>query len=176
MVALPRNPSNSAFLQASKYQIIFPRITTVTYFCQDVNIPGLNANPVRSPTPFVDLYKPTDKLEYGMLRISFILDEEMWNWEIIQSWLRGYSFPCSFAEYKNMDRKSLYSLHQERPQYADAQLLILSGLNNVKFKIKFIDAFPVSLSEVPFSTKSSAEETMVASAEFRYQLFNIERN
>lgn len=175
MVAIPRNPSNTAYLQPTKYQIVFPRITTVPYFCQDVNLPSLSASPVRTPTPFVDLYKPTDKLEYGVLSINFILDEEMWNWEIIQSWIRGYSFPCSFEEYKNMDRKSFYSLHKESPQYADAQLLILSGLNNAKLKVKFIDAFPVFLSDVKFTTKSSAEETMTAQADFRYQLFNIER-
>jgi hypothetical protein len=147
MASLPRNPSNTAYLQPTKYQIIFPRITTVTYFCQAVNIPDLTASPVRTPTPFVDLYKPTDKLEFGTLDINFILDEEMWNWEIIYSWLRGFTFPCSFEEYKNMDRKSLYSLHKEHPQYADAQMVVLSGLNNLKLKVKFIDAFPVYLSE-----------------------------
>ena len=176
MAQLPRNPTNTNYQQPTKFQIVFPRITTVTYFCQRVNIPAISATPARQFTPFVDLYRPGDKLEYATLDIEFIVDEDMWNWEILQSWMRGYSFPCSFEEYKNMDRKSFYSMqHFSPPQYADAHLVVLSALNNPKIKVKFIDAFPVSLSEVQFNVGSSADETMKATAQFRYQLFNIDR-
>ena len=100
----------------------------------------------------------------------------MWSYQVLHDWIRGYTFPCSFDEYKNMDRKSFYSLYSPQPQYSDAFLTILTGLNNPKLSVKFVDAFPVSLSQITFDTSSSAEETIHASASFVYQLFNIERS
>lgn len=170
-----RNPQSSNYQQSSKFQIVFPRISTVTYFCKKVNIPGVSSSPARQNTPFIDLYRPGDKLEYGTLNIEFIVDEDMWNIEILQDWMRGYSFPCSFEEYKNLDRLSFYSMQMPQPQYADAHLNIMTALNNKKIGVKFVDAFPVNVSEVTFDVSQSADFTMTAEAQFRFQLYNIVR-
>jgi len=170
-----RNPASSNYQQAAKFQIVFPRISTVTYFCKKVNIPAAFVTPARQNTPFIDLYRPGDKIEYSTLDIEFIVDEDMWSYEILQNWMRGYSFPCSFEEYKNMDRQSFYSMQMTQPQYADAHLNVMTALNNKKIGIKFIDAFPVSLSEVQFDVEQTADNTMTAVANFRYQLYNIYR-
>lgn len=175
MSSLSRNPQNTNYLQATKFTVMFPKISTVTYFCTAVNIPELSSDPARQNTPFVDLYRPGDKLQYGTFDIEFIVDEEMWSYQVIHDWIRGYTFPCSFDEYKNMNRKSLYSLQVQRPQYSDAHLNILSGLNNRKLEVKFVDAFPITLSDIRFDTSSSADQPIHATARFRYQLFNIDR-
>lgn len=176
MTALSRTPPNSNYLQSSKFQVVFPRITSVTYFCQSVNIPGISVLPARQPTPFVDLYRPGDKLEYETFDISFIVDEELWSWQIIHDWMRGYSFPCSFEEYANMNRESIQTLHSPRPQYSDGYLMTLTALNNTRTIIKLIDAFPVALSGITFDSKQSADLTMTATAKFRYQLYNFSRS
>lgn len=175
MSVINRNPSNTNQLQASKFQVVFPRISTVTYFCQEVNIPGLNTQPAIHPTPFSDFPVPGDKIQFGSFDMEFIIDEEMWSWQIIHDWIRGYTFPCSFEEYRTMNRESLVSLHAKRPQYSDAALTILSALNNPRLKVKFLDLFPVSLSPIKFSTMQSADMVMSATASFRYHLFIIER-
>ena len=176
MVAIKRNPQNTNYLQPTKFTVVFPKISTVTYFCTKTNIPQLSSNQTIQPNPFVDLKRPGDKLQYGTFDIEFIVDEDMWSYQVLHDWIRGYTFPCSFDEYKNMDRKSFYSLYSPQPQYSDAFLTILTGLNNPKLSVKFVDAFPVSLSQITFDTSSSAEETIHASASFVYQLFNIERS
>lgn len=176
MSAISRTPPNTNVLQPTKFRVIFPRITSVTYFCQSVNIPGIQVTPARQGTPFVDLYRPGDKMQYETFDIDFLVDEELWSWQIIHDWMRGYSFPCSFDEYANMNRESITSLHADRPQYSDAFLLSLTALNNVKTMIKLIDAFPVSLSEIRFDSKQSADEPIIARASFRYQLYNFERS
>lgn len=175
MAAIYRNPTNTNYLQANKFQVIFPRITSVTYFCQEVNIPGISVTPARQGTPFVDLYRPGDKLEYETFDMFFIVDEELWSWQIIHDWIRGYSFPCSFEEYANMNRESIISLHATQPQYSDGYVMTLTALNNTKTLIKLIDAFPVSLSKIPLNTKQSADTPIIASAKFRYQLYNFDR-
>jgi len=176
-MASTRNPQNTNYLQPTKFQVIFPRVSSATYFCQDISIPGISSSPVRQNTPFVDLYKPGDKLEYSSFSMEFIVDEELWAWEIIHDWMRGYSFPHDFDEYRNLNKLSEMSLPglNTKPQYSQGELTILSALNNPKFKIKFIDMFPVSLSSVKFSTTASADKPMTAIAEFKYQLYNIQR-
>jgi hypothetical protein len=162
-------------LQPTKFQVVFPRISAVTYFCQSVNIPNLSVTPARQHTPLVDLYRPGEKMEYGTFDIEFIVDEELWSWEIIHDWMRGYSFPCSFDEYKNMSRLTIQSLYSNRPQYSDGYLNTLTGINTQRTLLKFIDAFPVNLSEIKFSTTQSADTIITATASFRYQLFQFER-
>lgn len=175
MSALTRNPPNTNQLQATKFQVVFPRVTSVTYFCQSVNIPGIHADTAMQPTPFVDLYRPGDKLQYDTFDISFLVDEELWSWQIIHDWMRGYTFPCSFEEYANMNRESIQVIHKGQPQYSDAYLMTLTALNNTKTMVKFINAFPVSLSEIKLDSKQSADTPIVAVAKFRYQLYNFSR-
>jgi hypothetical protein len=175
MTALDRNSPTSNYLQPTKFQVTFPRISTVTYFCQEVAIPGISSSPVRQTTPFTDLYRPGDKLVYDTFSMEFILDEELWGWEMIHDWMRGYAFPYSFDEYKNLKYQTDKVLSQTQPQYSDAQLTVLSALNNPKYNIKFVNIFPISISQVQFNTMASADKPMTAIATFRYQLYNIER-
>lgn len=175
MSVLNRNPANTNQLLGNKFQVLFPRISTVTYFCRSVNIPGIETTPIFNPTPFSDFPIPGDKIQFGTFDMEFIVDEELWDWQVIHDWIRGYTFPCSFEEYKNMDRESFFSLHKEQPQYADGYLSVLSALNNPKMKIKFWNIFPVSLSPIDFSTASDANDVVTARASFRYHLFNVER-
>lgn len=175
MTALTRNPQNTNYLQPTKFQVMFPRISTVTYFCQEVNIPGLETTPAIQATPFVDLPRPGDKLRYGLFTMEFIVDEELWNWQILHDWIRGYTFPCSFAEYRALKRESIISLGAQQPQYSDGNLTVLSALNNPKLIIKFRNIFPVSLTPIQFNTAQSADDIITAKADFRYHLFDIER-
>ena len=175
MTALNRNPSVTSYLQPNKYQMLFPRISTVTYFCQKVNIPTVSTTAPYQPTPFANIPRPGDKLVYGQFDMTFIVDEEMWNWQIIYDWLRGMTFPCSFEEYKNLNRESIYSVRAEQPQYAEGYLNILSGINVPKLKIGFECMFPISLSDIWMDTTLNADQIVLATASFKYHIYNIER-
>lgn len=172
-----RTPPSTTNLQSSKFQIIFPRITSATYFCQAVNIPGISTTPVLNSTPFADLYKPGDKPQYGNFSMEFIIDEELWGFQIIFDWIKGYSFPSDFEEYKNLYRLSEMNipLNNSRPQYSDAQLTILSSKNLPKFRLKFIDIFPIGLNAIPLNTMLDANKPVTTTAEFKYQYYTIER-
>lgn len=175
MTALDRSPPTSNYLQPTKFQLFFPRISSTVYFCQETSIPAVSSAPVKQPSPFVDIFRPGDKLVYGEFNMRFIVDEELWSWEIIHDWMRGYSFPFSFDEYKNLDRSTYSFVKNTEPQYSDGHLTVLSALNNPKFTIKFQNMFPTSLSEINFDVMGSADKPMTATATFKYSLYNIER-
>lgn len=172
---MERNPVNQNQLQATKYQIIFPRISATEYFCQSVIIPGISSIPVTQETPFVRLTRPGDKAIFEDFTMSFIVDEDLWAWEMISDWIRCYSFPTDFNEYKMLKSLSQISEQLVQPQYSDATLTILTALNTPKIKIHFKDMFPTGISNIPFETTSSAEKPIIAQATFKYQYYTIER-
>ena len=69
----------------------------------------------------------------------------------------------------------LFRSNTNTPQYSDGIVTILSGLNNPKLSIHFANLFPISLSEIEFSTKESSEVVITAKATFRYHIFHINR-
>lgn len=174
MAAKDFTPCDTDILQSSKYILSFPRISATQFFCQAVNIPGVSVTPTSQPTPFSDLPIPGDKLNYEDLNLEFLLDEELQSWRIIHDWLRGITFPEEYEEHKNLKRLSRYSGQVKNPQYADAELIILSASNNPKIKIRFIDTFPVSLGAIQMDLRQDSSHIMSASATFKYSRYNIE--
>ena len=55
-----------------------------------------------------------------------------------------------------------------------AVLTVMSNQNNPKLRVKMLNLFPISLSDLEFDTTLSAEEHISATASFRYDLFEIE--
>ena len=175
MTALNRNSSDSSYAIPNKFQLIFPSLTSTSYFCTDVNIPGISSSSPTQATPFRDIPRAGDKLKVENLRIEFIVDQHLYSWEVIHDWMRGYTFPCDFAEYRNLKMRSQETMHSLTPQYSDAILSINSSQNNPIMEVKFIHAFPVSLSGLQFSTEKQGNEVIKAVAEFKYYLYNIRR-
>ena len=93
-----------------------------------------------------DLPLPGDKLVYGDLNITFMVDEDMENYLQLYQWITSLGYPESlsqFDELKDTDR-----LLPEQPrsgdafnERSDATLMILNSDYNPSVKIKFKDVF-----------------------------------
>ena len=179
MSALTRNPTNKDLLQSTKFRLNFSRLQGMTFFCQTINLPGLSLTEIPFYTPFIDLYAPGEKLLYDTLNVTFLLDEDLRDWEQLHDWIRGMTFPTDFKEYRNLKNQS--SVAQNRavnklpPQYADASLTIFTNKNNPNIRIQFKDLFPISVGSIMFSAMDSAENIITADASFRFSYYNIER-
>lgn len=179
--ALSRNPVSTDLLQSTKFRITFNYLPGMTFFCQSVNFPGVSVTEVVRNTPFVDLFVPGDKLVYDTLNITFLVDEEMKAWTEIHDWMRGLTFPTNFAEYIELVRKNELIpratgiVSRETPQYSDAVVTMYSNKNNPKFRIKFVDVFPTTLSSIIFNAQDTAENVVVADASFRFSYYEFEK-
>lgn len=177
--ALNRSPANKDLLQSTKFQLVFDRMPTTTYFCQNANFPGISLTEIPRPTPFVDLYIPGEKAVYDTFNITFLVDEDLRAWTEIHDWIRGITFPTDFKEYIDLQRQSagsyLRGANKNQPQYAGAVLTLFTNKNNPNFRIKFVDIFPTSLSTIIFDTQNSAENVVVADATFRFSYYDYER-
>ena len=131
MTALNRNPQNTNLLQPTKYLLNFKRIETVQYFCQSVNVPSIKLGEVSRATPFLDLYSPGTKLDYSLLDIEFIVDEELQTWKNLYNWFTSIADPNGF------EKRTYKEELQRSEHFSDATLTILSNLNNPVLRINF---------------------------------------
>jgi hypothetical protein len=138
-------------------------------------LPGLSVSPATQPTPFKDIFRPGDKAIFNELVCTFVVDAELWAWEVIYDWVRHYAFPCSFQEYISLKRRSEISSHAVQPQYSDGILTINSSQNTPILNLHFVNLFPISLSDINFSTRESADTILTATAVFQYHIYNIKR-
>jgi len=173
MTALTRTPQNTNYLQASKFILTFDRIPTVQYFCQETNLPGVSMGKAAINSPSLDIYSPGNKLSYNDLNITFTVNEGMSDWQELYNWFLSMASPSGLQE-----RARLSNIQSNRitgsKSFSDASLTILSALNNPLARIRFINTFPTSLSDIQFDTKSSADDIITASASFNYDYFTIE--
>lgn len=161
-------PQNVSLLQPTKYTFIIPEMSNLIYFLQTVNLPGVSTSEVPVETPFSATFRHGDKLVYEPLNMTFLVDEELRVWEDTYNWFKSQTFPKDYREYSKINGV-------KRKIYYDAILTINTNANNPAIRIKFFDCFPVSLSEIMFSTADSADNNMTADVTFRYDRFEIER-
>ena len=165
MTVFNRNPQNTNLLQPTKFLLTFSRIQTVQYFCQEVNLPGVSLGEVTRATPFLDMFSPGTKLTYEPLDITFTIDEELESWKNLYNWFISMADPDGF-EGRDGSREL-----QNNKHFSDATLTILSALNNPLLRINFTNVFPLTVSDINFDTKLSADTIITCKATFRYQSY-----
>jgi hypothetical protein len=173
MTATTRTPENTGYLQASKFLLTFDRIPNVQYFCQTVNLPGVSIGQATINTPTLDVFSPGNKLTYDKLNVTFIVDESMVTWQELYKWFRSMGSPEGVTEKNYLSAMQNQFASKDKKYYSDATLTILSALNNPITNIRFINLFPVSLSDIQFDTQSSADSIITATATFHYQQFDF---
>ena len=150
MTVLTRVPQNTNYLQATKFLLTIDRITTTQYFCQSVNLPGVSLGQATFNTPTLDMYVAGTKLTYSPLTITFTIDEQIESWKELYSWFLSIASPDMNERVRITE---LQSKRNTQKNYSDATLTILSALNNPITNIRFINLFPISLSDIQFVFK-----------------------
>lgn len=171
MSAITRTPQNTNLLQPTKFQLTFDRIKNTTFFCQTVNIPGMAGNQITVNTPAIDYYAAGNKIIYNTFNIDFLIDEDLQSWISIYDWFRSYADPTGSSTRNRLS--NIQSNRKSLQTYSDATLTIYSALNNPNKRIHFINAFPISLSDINLDTKQSADNIITGSASFVFEYFEF---
>lgn len=173
MSALERVPQNTNYLQPTKFLLTFDRIGSVTYFCQEVNLPGVNLGSAPINFPMLDVHAPGTKLTFNPLNVQFILDEGLVGWQQLYEWFNSIASPEGFDKRNSLTEKQNVFKQNRMKNYSDATLTVLSNLNNPIVRIQFFNTYPTSLSDVQFDTKLSAEDIMTGTVSFNYDYFKF---
>jgi hypothetical protein len=172
-------PEERDIAQYNKFKLNFDRLPNMTFFCKNVNLPGIINNAVRMETPFSAFLVPGDKTEFNTLEVSFLVDANYTAWIEVFNWITALTFPKDFEQYQNIQNTKRTVLiaegRQRGNQYSDALLTIYSNRNNPKLRVKFKDCFPIAIGAIEFDVEKTAEEPIMCSASFGYSLYEIEK-
>jgi hypothetical protein len=166
-------PINQNLALPTRFSLVFARLPEVTFYCQTVILPGVSTSYAISPTPFVDQKVPGDKSVYESLSVTFLLDEDLKAYREVMSWIRGYTFPTDFSEYRNLGKLSDVIKSNPRPQYSDCHVNIYNSTWQHILTYKFYDAFPTSLGQIAYSAADTPDTTMMVDMTIDYQWFDI---
>lgn len=139
-------PINTNTLVTTGFQIQITRTDTLSFFAQRVNIPGLTINNPRQQNPFTAIPIPGDHGSWESLQISFMIDEDLKNWEEVFNWYTGITFPRDYSDFSTLANDSLGPKpRSEVNMYAQVTVTVL---NNHKVPICdfiFEDCIPAQL-------------------------------
>ena len=186
-----RQPTSLDYASPTQFKFQITKLPKVEYFCTAVNVPSLSLSEVRQPTPFVDLPLPGTTLTYGTLSMTFLVDENLENFQEIHGWMVGLGFPRSHTEFQNLisagsDRfpisssnvstepgKVKFGTADQGPTFSDATLTVLSSKNNPQVEIRFRDLFPVSLTGLQYDQQAADVEYLTSTVTFRYTIYDF---
>jgi hypothetical protein len=163
-------PQNRNFLAQPNFRFFIKKTPNVNYFIQDINLPGISIPQTEHPNPFTRIPYSGDHIDWEPLNVTFMVDEDMANYLEIWNWLVALGFPQNHDQYR-----ALASIKKETGDgmISDASLMLLSSKMNSMFDITFIDAFPVALSGINFSSTTNDYQFLTATATFAYTYYTI---
>lgn len=179
--AFTQQITNRNFLSPVGFKFTLTKAPKVAFFCQQAGLPELSLGIANQPSYLKDVPVPGDKLEYGDLSITFLVDENLENYMSIHNWLLGLGFPESGDQFEELvsdpNEVSRYGRNQAQPdynqQYSDGSLIILSSMFNPLHTVRFKDLFPYSLTGLDFDATSTDTDYFTATVSFKYTYYTI---
>jgi hypothetical protein len=172
MDAFDKQIANRNFLSPLGFKFSLARAPKVDFFSKSSNVPGINLGAAIQPTYLKDIPIPGDKLVFDDFRLSFNVDENLENYNIIQNWMRGLGYPESVYEYTEWKQSDPNNPNQD-PNTSDGTLVIFNSNYQPSTLIKFQGLFPTSLSEIEFDASQTDVQYATASVTFKYVLYKI---
>jgi len=190
--SLSRQPTKLDYASPTQFKFSIIKLPKVEYFCTAVNIPGITLGGTMSqPTPLKDIPVPGDKLTYEPLQMTFLVDENLENFQEIHGWLVGLGFPRDYSEFENLvssgnDRfpakttqtsneigKVKYGAANTGGTYSDATLTVLSSKNNSQVEIRFRNVFPTGLTGLQYNQQAADVDYLTATVSFEYEIYDF---
>ena len=167
---------NRNFLAPTGFKFTLDRAKSVSFFCNQANIPDISLGVAEQPTWLKDLPVPGDKMQFGDLNLRFLVDEDLKNYMSIQHWIRGLGYPEDMQEFRDLESEATMPANfgQEGDNiYSDGTLQILNSSLVPNFQVVFKDMFPVSLTTLSFDATDTDIEYFTADVSFKYTMYNL---
>jgi hypothetical protein len=127
------------------------------FLVQQVTLPDISVEHAPLNLPRRNIGMMGDKVNYGLLELTFLIDEEFLNYLEIHDWLLG------------MVTEGDEGVRKVR----DMSLIILNSHNNKAREFKFVSAYPTNLSSLQFDATGTTIDYLTASVTFNYSYYKI---
>ena len=184
---LARQPEKLDYASPTQFKFGIHQLPKVEFFTVSASVPSISADTITHPTPFKDIPLVGEKLTYENLSITFQIDEYLENYISLHNWMKGIGFPTDRQEFrtfrdvtsntpasgKTPPTDLVGKAIPDRALYSDAYLMVLSNKNNPIVEVNFQNIFPISLGALDFTQAVTDVEYMTVTAEFAYQIYEI---
>lgn len=174
--------SNKNPASENTFLMTFTMLPKVSFLLQDVDLPGVGfSQSADFHTPRKVLPMPGDTVTYDDLEISFLVDENLENWEELHKWFRGIGNPYTADERENFVQVAQHPSVKPLPVknigsvMSDGTLTILNSNNRPVLAIKYLDCWPLRVSGLKYTTKIDSVKYLFATATFKYSIYLPER-
>ena len=190
--AIDRQPTKLDYASPTQFKFSILKLPKVEYFCTAVNIPGVSLGETTQATPLKKIPIPGDTLTYEPLQMTFLVDENLENFQEIHGWLVGLGFPRDNKEFRNLlasgnDRfptrntsnisteagKTKYAAADAGPTLSDATLTVLSSKNNAQVEIRFRDMYPTGVTGLQYNQQANDIDYLTATVSFSYLIYDF---
>jgi len=134
------------------------RYPNAQFNVQTASIPEISVDAAAYATPQRTIEIAGDKITYSPFTCTFLVDENLENYNEIHEWLIGLVVEPDGTDIRKT---------------RDLTLFILDSHNNVSREIQFVDAYPTSLSTLDFDAKETSIEYLVGDVSFNYSYFKV---
>jgi len=190
--SLLRQPTKLDYASPTQFKFSILKLPKVEYFCTSVNVPGISLGDAVQATSLKNIPIPGDKLTYEPLQMTFLVDENLENFQEIHGWLVGLGFPRDHREFRNLlssgdDRfptrnasnvsteagKSKFAAADAGPTLSDATLTVLSSKNNAQLEVRFRDVYPTGLTGLQYDQQAADVDYLTATVSFNYTIYDF---
>lgn len=166
------------YASVNEFYVVALDIPGVAFFVQTFTLPSVNMErPSDFSTPYTDIPLTGTKLNFGELKLQFMINENLENYKSVFNWLNGITFPESNDQFVEQvaKKKSLFvgGKNVEMSLRSDVHVLALDSNKNPTAVIEFKDAFPTSLSDMVWSSTGNSVDYFKANVTMSYTLFKF---
>lgn len=177
----PETLQSANFASPLSFKFVVKRLPAVSYFAQMVELPQVSIPSIRVPSPFGNLPKPGNELEWMPLQLTFKVDERLQNYIELHTWLVAMGHPITFEDTKTFIAANPAWSPSPRGGanakasdfVSDATLLIFTGQKNPMIEVSFLDAFPIQVSSLRFDATASDVRYLECTAIFSYRAYTF---
>ena len=128
-----------------------------TFTIQTMFLPDVTVTDAPLNFKQINVGRAGDKIEFGAFEISYLIDEDLFNYKEIFDWMKS----------------NVETNHTSTNHVRDLTLTVMNSANNVTKQIKFVDAYPTNLSSLPFDITTTDVEYLTAVVSFSYSYYQF---
>ena len=165
---MPILTTNINYLQPTGFKVVIDRkkFGNLEFFAQSVDHPNVSIPTAEIPYSRLNLHAAGDKLTFGQLSATIILDENMSAYTEMYDWVKR------LVEEENTTK---YSARYDNGETTavDITVSVLSSNNNSVKRIRYIDCIPTDIGGINFMSNTSDVQYLTFTASFSFSYFEI---
>ena len=165
--------TNINLFQPTGFRVVVDRknFSNLVFFVQSVTHPSVTNAPPDVPVSRVtSVSMPGNKIDYGELTMSVLLDEDLNSYTEMYDWMLRLVNEPQIAK---RDTFGGSGTNTTTPTFADISVSALNSANVPNKTFTYYDCIPVSLGDIQFEAQNQGVEFFAFPVSFRFTHFEI---